>query len=203
MYSRKGFTLVELLVAMAVLASIAMLGWRGLDAILQARSRLTGDMDRSRGFQLALAQMQTDCEQVVGRSALPNRARIVITGDRVVLVRNALIEGQASQLQVVSYRLKDGVLLRRASMYTRDLASLDMAWAATTDESASSQDVVLQSGVAGMTFRLWMSDGSGWRAPGTDVEAASTTTVPTGLEVLLAVGGMKSAIKKVFFLGPV
>lgn len=198
-----GFTLVELLVAITVLASIATLGWRGLDTIFDARTRLSAEMERTRGIQLALAQMQADCEQVVAPSALRKRARIVITPSRLILVRNVHAEDQPSQLQVVAYMVKDGVLSRRASAGVRDTGALDMAWASASLEAPASEDVHLQSGVAGMAFRLWMNDGSGWRRPGIDVEAASTDTVPTGVEVIFEIAGLKSGIRKVFFLGAV
>ena len=61
-----GFTLVELLVAIAILAMVAVLGWRGLDGIVRARVALTADMETTRGMQLAFAQMENDCEHAAG-----------------------------------------------------------------------------------------------------------------------------------------
>ena len=54
----RGFTLVELLVAISILAIVAVLGWRGLDGIVRARTTLTQQMETTRGMQLAFAQMQ-------------------------------------------------------------------------------------------------------------------------------------------------
>ena len=45
----RGFTLVELLVAVAVLAIVAVLGWRGLDGIIRSRQALTEQMDQLPG----------------------------------------------------------------------------------------------------------------------------------------------------------
>ena len=39
----RGFTLIELLVAISILAIVAVLGWRGLDAIVRARVSLNED----------------------------------------------------------------------------------------------------------------------------------------------------------------
>ena len=67
---RRGFTLVELLVAISILAVVAVLGWRGLDSIVRARTSLTEQMETTRGMQLAFAQMQSDCEHKAGREAI-------------------------------------------------------------------------------------------------------------------------------------
>ena len=48
----RGFTLVELLVAISILAIVAVLGWRGLDGIVRARVALTAQMEQTRGMQL-------------------------------------------------------------------------------------------------------------------------------------------------------
>ncbi|MEN3295328.1 MAG: ral secretion pathway protein, partial [Burkholderiales bacterium] len=40
MTNKRGFTLVELLIAISVLAMVAVLGWRGLDSIVRARVAL-------------------------------------------------------------------------------------------------------------------------------------------------------------------
>ncbi|MGH8855098.1 MAG: PulJ/GspJ family protein, partial [Telluria sp.] len=71
---RSGFTLVELLVAISILAILAVLGWRGLDGIVRARIALTEQMEVTRGMQLAFAQMQSDCEHLAERAIIGNRA---------------------------------------------------------------------------------------------------------------------------------
>ncbi|MFZ6645467.1 PulJ/GspJ family protein [Undibacterium sp. TJN25] len=195
-----GFTLVELLVAVSVMAIIAMLGWRGLDVIIRARNSLTGELEKAHGVQLAFAQMESDCEHLISYSTLPNRAPLVVAQNRLVLVRNVFADNQPSRVQVVAYHLRDGVLSRRESAATRDLATLDALWQAEAADVANSRDVVLQTGVAGMGVRVWLSDGTGWRQPGIDV-APSGGATPTGLEVLLQVQGAARGMTKVFLLG--
>jgi general secretion pathway protein J len=153
----RGFTLIELLLAISILAIIAVLGWRGLDSIVRSRETLTAGMDQTRGLQLAFAQMQSDCENLADSTLLRNRAFLQAEDNRITLVRMVMAENQPTRLQVVSYRVRDGVLTRRESLATRELTQLDNLWqAALGDTDSSMAAVALQSGVQGMAMRFWM-----------------------------------------------
>ncbi|HEU4843919.1 MAG TPA: prepilin-type N-terminal cleavage/methylation domain-containing protein [Burkholderiaceae bacterium] len=158
----RGFTLIELLVAISILAIVAVLGWRGLDGIIRSRQALTAQMEQTRGMQLTFAQMQSDCENLAPTALLHGRANLLAETDRLTLVRTVLTENEPSRLQVVSYRVRDGVLLRRESAATRDLVQLDMLWQAARSDADPAPAVALQSGVNGMTMRLWQN--GSWRA---------------------------------------
>ena len=122
---QRGFTLVELLVAISILAIVAVLGWRGLDSIVRARSTLTTQMETTRGMQLAFAQLQSDCEHITRSDVINGRPFLLIGNDRITMVREVFTENQPSRLQVVAYRIVNGTLVRRESNATRDLAELD------------------------------------------------------------------------------
>lgn len=59
-----GFTLVEVLVALGVMAVLALMSWRGLDAMLRTQTALQQRGDDLRTLQAGLAQWQTDLGQL-------------------------------------------------------------------------------------------------------------------------------------------
>lgn len=207
----RGFTLIELLVAISILAIVAVLGWRGLDGIVRARIALGENMETTRGMQLAFAQMQSDCEHVVAEKTVLGRPVLQADDGRLTLVRNVYNDNEPSRLQVVSYRLADGVLLRRESAGTRDLVQLDVLWQAATSDTDKSVPVMLQKGVLGMTVQSW--ENGAWRAVAPPVRATDPKILgggsepnakapPVGgLQVALRVDGMAAPMSKAFLMG--
>jgi general secretion pathway protein J len=221
MTNKRGFTLVELLIAISVLAMVAVLGWRGLDSIVRARVALTADLEQTRGLQLAFAQMQSDASHIASVAAIGGRPILDAQPGRLTLVRTVFSDNQPSRVQVVAYRVRDGVLTRRESIATRDLKDLETAWSAMMGDTDTAQTVILQSGVDQMAIRTWGSDGMGWRiggaAGGTSANPGSaagtgTGTAPAGLEQQASTTGLEVALRlherttdlvKVFLLGAV
>jgi general secretion pathway protein J len=214
-YKQTGLTLIELLVAISVLAFVAVLGWRGLDSITRARAALNADLEQTRGLQLAFAQLQSDCTNAVDAGTLDGRSPLVVDATRVTIARRIQPEAQAGALQLVTWRLRDGVLTREESSPTRDL--MQMAQYGQIAQAGGAQPVILQSGVQQMQVRVWTDDGRGWRSweqmgnplvsrgalmnPQTGTTAMQT--VWRGLEVSLLLPGRTVTMTKVFMLGAI
>jgi len=217
MKNSRGFTLIELLVAITVLAIVAVLGWRGLDGIVRSREQLTQNMEQTRGTQLTFAQMQSDLEQFADKTLLREHQNILAENSRLVFVRTVLVENAPSQLQVVSYTIREGVLARTESRGARDLVELDALWKAALEQSGPQAPVALQAGVASMEFRVW--EAGGWRQPNSStteqpkcldqdqskckIPPANKAEGPTGLEISLQIQGQPAPLVKVFLLGAV
>ena len=204
--AHKGLTLVELLVAISVLGIVAVLGWRGLDGIVRARIALTNDMEQTRGLQLTFAQMQSDCAHLANPTILPNRAPLIIGQGRLSLVRTVFADQQPTRLQVITYRITDGVLTRNESIATRNLNELDSLLITSANKFDSTQAVKLKSDVTAMTLRIW--SGGGWRsvnmnAPVAPPSSLANAVIPTGLEIGLHLNGRENGMLKIFMLGAV
>ena len=211
----RGLTLVELMVAIAVLGFISMLGWRGLDAITRARLALNQELIQTRGLQLAFAQLQVDCANTVDSNTLAGAVPLLIDANRVTLARRLQPEAQPGALQLVTWRWREGLLTREESAPTRDLNQLKRYWQVA--QTGTTAAVKLQSNVQQMTLRVWADDGRGWRAwqqmsnpivsrgslmsPETGTTAAQT--IWRGLEVSLQLPGRTASMTKIFMLGSV
>jgi len=201
----QGLTLIELLVAITVLGFIAVIGWRGLDSIVRSRIALTSELEQTRGMQLAFAQLQSDCAHLASPNILPDRTPLAAEQGRLILIRTVFADNQPSRLQIVTYAVRDGLLTRRESAATRDLSELDTLWRLATNDTDTTQPVVLQTDVSSLTMRLWAS--GSWRS---GIEAqmpasgpVKSPLIPTGLEVKIQLRGHDSSLLKIFLLGAV
>ena len=196
-----GLTLVELLVAITILAIVAVLGWRGLDSILRSRTALEYDLEQVRDMQLSFAQMQRDCEQIIRTSDLGSLPVLSFRKERLILVRKVHLDQQALHLKVVSYRLGENRLTRRESRPTRNVAELNTLWQSAINRSTSNTPIHLQSRLSGMTFRYWPRSGREWHNIATDKkDFAGSSNLPAGLEVTLQ-GANQTRIVKAMLVG--
>ena len=197
----RGFTLVELLVAIGILAMVAVLGWRGLDGIVRARVALTDQMEMTRGMQLAFAQMQSDCEHAADATLLGRRPFLAQDDNRLTLVRTVFNENEPARLQVVAYRLIYGNLLRRESAPTRDLLQLDALWQAALSDTDPTPPVRLQGSVDSMGVLVWQNNA--WRKQPEAAQQGVAGSAVTGLQVVLAARGYPQPLTKSFLLGSI
>ncbi len=67
-----GFTLIEVLVAISVMALMALMAWRGIDGMLRTQSGLQERSNSIRTLQSGLAQWQADLDQLAELPGIPS-----------------------------------------------------------------------------------------------------------------------------------
>lgn len=118
-----GFTLVEVLVALAAMAVLAALAWRGLDAMVRTRDSTQEAARRAALLEAALSQWRTDLEAVFQSGAVP---ALRFDGATLRLTR----EGGGG-VQVVAWSLREGAWWRRATPPVTELGALREQWQAS------------------------------------------------------------------------
>lgn len=116
---RRGFALLELLVALAIFAVIAAIAYRGIASVTQARAAIDEKSTRLKALQLAVAVLERDLRHVAAR---PIRGRYgetlpALGGRRNGLELTAFGFGSAfnesrSVLDRIAYAYADGELER-------------------------------------------------------------------------------------------
>jgi general secretion pathway protein J len=119
---RRGFTLVELLIAMAVLAMLASVSLRGLSSILEAEAHVQSETRRWNDVAVVIEQLGRDLSLAVPRPVRGSAGQMLsamIISDPSVEIRGQIVitrlgdsDGASSQssLRRIGYRLRAGVL---------------------------------------------------------------------------------------------
>jgi len=190
----RGFTLLEMLVAIAIFALMSAMAYGSLSQVLRSRDRVTAERVFWTGLALGFARMQDDLSQARPRpvrdiDGTPLAAFIVHPTDTRALAApsleftrgGGLVMGNAvrSDLERVAYELHDGVLWRLS------WPVLDRAPDTKPVESPVLHDVtdfrVRAFATDGQWTDLWPS------VPVTSASAVPPAQLPRGIEVTLAI----------------
>ena len=176
--SQQGFTLIEVMVAIMLMALVSVIAWRGLDSVTRADQHLQASTEQTEGLLRALNQMQRDISlRASVELAEPGTAKdaglAAVTvrssdskGFRLEVIRSAPAMGDG--LQRVRWWLK-GDSLYRAAAPARDRFPLP----------AAKDGVVVLAGVSDVQVRVWDKD-KGWRQL-----SGNKREEPLGLEISL------------------
>ena len=172
-----GFTLIEVLVAMTLMALVSVMAWRGLDQIVHVRERIDEQAQDNDMIARALGQIERDLEQAYTDAPRPAPPAGALPGGIQVLKdRNAPMlnivraaPGLPGQWQRVIWQLRPDGLWRRAGAPGSRYPLPDPQTGG-----------LVMPGVTALQLRAWLP-GRGWMAlPSTDLPLAVA-----GLDVAL------------------
>lgn len=176
--SQQGFTLIEVMVAIMLMAVVSLIAWRGLDSVTRADQHLQASTEQTEVLLRALNQMQRDISlrasvELTPPEATQTEGLAAVTvrssdskGFRLDVIRSAPMAGDG--LQRVRWWLK-GDALYRAAAPARDRYPLP----------AAKDGVVVLNGVSDLQVRVWEAE-KGWRQL-----SGNRREDPLGLEISL------------------
>ena len=141
---QRGFTLVEVLVGLALMAVLAVLSWRGLDTMVRTRDSTQARIDAVAAAQIGLSQWRADLNAMHGVPGVLGGNSLAWDGRVMRLLRRSgspQAQGQDAGLQVTAWTVRDGQWRRWQSADLRNRVQIDQAWseAAQWGQNPSSQ----------------------------------------------------------------
>jgi general secretion pathway protein J len=91
---QQGFTLVELLVALVIMALLAILSWRGLDGMTRVQTQTQANTDGVLALQAGLSQWQTDLDALTVQNHVPGVSGLDYDGQVLRLTRRYAETGE-------------------------------------------------------------------------------------------------------------
>jgi general secretion pathway protein J len=194
-----GFTLIEVLVALAIMALMAGLSWRGIDGMLRAQEAVKSRSDAALTLQAGLSQWGADLDAMV---QLPQSPALDWDGRALRITRKHSASPGAGLLVVAWTRRNidgNGQWLRWQSPPLRTRTELQTAWARAAQwaQNPGDEDKKLEVRVAALEqwavyyFRsdAWSnplsSDGTTAAPPSGGAPAPTGATLPDGIRVVL------------------
>lgn len=185
----RGFTLVELLVALFALALMAGMSWRGLDGMMRARTQTEAHADEILTLQTGLAQWDADLDAIV---ELPQVTALEWNGRVLRLTRRSTVAPGEGVL-VVAWTRREGQWLRWQSLPLATNGDVAAAWQQADYWSQNPGDALRRMEVAITPLDDWqlfyyrgnswtnpLSSATGQAAPPSQPPPAQEVGAPTG-----------------------
>jgi general secretion pathway protein J len=150
---RRGFTLVEVLVALLIMAVIAAMGWQGVSGMARARDIGATASERTLRLTAVIGQWEQDLAAVYDSPLVPG---VSFDGAALRLVRRS--EGG---VQVVAWQLREGRWQRWAGPVVQRAGDLQQSFKASQQlQGPEVGQLQLLDGITGWQIYFWR--GQGW-----------------------------------------
>jgi general secretion pathway protein J len=196
----RGFTLVEMLVALFVMAMLAMLSWRGIDGMVRAQQQTEGRADQVLALQTGLAQWTADLDAII---QLPQLSAIEWNGRVLRLTRRGTASA-TDGVRVVGWARREGQWRRWQSAPLTTRGEVETAWQQADTWATSPGEALLRQEVPVAPLEEWQIfyfRGDAWTNPQSSdattgplaaalaaaraAGARTTTVVPDGVRIVL------------------
>lgn len=190
----RGFTLIEVLVALAVMAVMAGLAWRGIDGIVRARDISQAQLEQSLRLNTVLAQWELDLAAVQATPAAP---ALQFDGATLRLTRNG-----PDGMQVIAWALRGagdgqaGVLQRWAGPPVTTRTALQDQWIAT-QQFLGNETGQLRTLDRISDWQIYFYRNNAWTNAQSSGDDPAPTTTPGG-GTLIRNEALPSAVRVVF-----
>ena len=166
---QRGFTLVEVLVALTIMAVMAAMGWQGVSGMVRARDYGQTASERTLRLSTVLAQWERDIQAIYDGPQLPG---LQVEGNSMRLTRRT-----DGGVQVVVWALRDGRWQRWASAATTRNSELQSVWQLSQQLQGNEPGQLLMTdGVTGWELYCWR--GSGWSNCQSSGDVSQVQVVP-------------------------
>ncbi len=167
-----GFTLIEVLVALLIMAILATLSWQGLDSIVRARERSRDAIDATVRLATVLTQWEQDLQAVVDTGALASP--LTFDGMTVRLTRRT--EGGVI---LVAWAVRGGVWQRWTSPVMTRVGEVQENWV-RSQALQGNEPGQLTVGADASQWQIYFNRGGQW------TNAQSTGDLAPGVGVPVA-----------------
>jgi len=199
-----GFTLVEVLVALLIMAVLSTMAWQGVDGMVRARDASQEAAERTLRLTTVMAQWEQDLASIYDSPSAP---AIAFDGANLRLTRST-----PQGAQVVVWSLREGVWRRWASPSVTRAFELQQAWLMSQQLiGTEDQQVRLLDGAT--QWQVYFFRGNAWSnaqssadtvtipSSGQPAGTAPRAALPTGVRLVLSLDDTRRLTRDVL-LGP-
>jgi general secretion pathway protein J len=126
----RGFTLIEVMVALLLMSILAMLSWRALDSMVRSRELLAAHGERFDGLRALFAQWDEDCRLMGPPDGWTTGLPLHLSQHRIDLIRDRIDALGVHHRVLVTYRWNGGQVERFESPAIAGRSELLRSWTA-------------------------------------------------------------------------